>query len=237
MVLGMNLSLSRDGILYNTNDQVKIACNDCKGCQQCCENMDDTIILDPYDMWQLTRKLKVSGGGSVTFEVLISEDGPLALGNHDGMILPHMKMVATDREDKGQCSFLNNGRCSIHFCRPGMCRLYPLGRIYTENNGKTELGYIILNNELGCKIKDTDYIKVSDWLGIDDERYNDFIIEWHRLKKQIVALVESGKLSVNSKEYMDIQMEILRVFYATPYGPDFFKEFNERIGNFKNRGI
>ena len=117
-----------------------------------------------------------------------------------------------------------------------MCRLYPLGRIYTENNDKTELGYIILNDELGCKIKDTDYIKVSDWLGIDDDRYNDFVIAWHRLKKRIVALIESGQLSANSKEYMDIQMNILRVFFATLYGSDFFKEFNERLEKI-NRGI
>lgn len=230
MIFGMNLPYSRDGILYNSDDQVKIACNDCKGCQQCCENMDDTIILDPYDVWQLTNKLKIAGGGKVTFELLISEDGPLELGNHNGMILPHMKMVATDREDVGQCSFLNNGRCSIHFCRPGMCRLYPLGRIFTEKNNNIEIGYIILDDEFGCKIQDTSYVKVSDWLGIKDERYyGEFLSKWHGFKKQIVSQVESGKLSMKSKEYMDMQMDVLRVFYSTPYGTDFFEEFEERL--------
>lgn len=216
MVLGMNLPLSRDGILYNLDDQVKIACNDCKGCQQCCENMDDTIILDPYDIWQLTHKLKISGGGGVTFELLISEDGPLELGNHDGVILPHMKMVETDRQDVGACSFLRNGRCSIHFCRPGMCRLYPLGRIFTEDDEKTEIGYIILDDEFGCKIQNTDYIKVADWIGFSDARYHDFLSKWHRLKKNIVSQV-------------DTQMEMLRVFYSTPYGDDFFTEFDKRL--------
>ena len=228
----MNLPLSRDGILYNLDDQVKIECNDCNGCQKCCENMDDTIILDPYDIWQLTHKLKVSGGGMVTFELLISEDGPLALGNNDGIILPHMKMVETEREDIGACSFLNNGRCSIHFCRPGMCRLYPLGRIYTENNNQTEVGYIILDDKFGCKIQDTNYIKVRDWIGIPEERYQDFLVKWHDLKKQVVSKVETGELTIDSKEYMDIQMKLLQVFYSTPYKDEFFREFDERLKAF-----
>ncbi len=232
MILGMNYPNSRDGILYDINDQVKIACNDCKGCQACCENMDDTIILDPYDIWQLTHKLKVAGGEMVTFELLISEDGPLSLGNHDGIILPHMKMVATDSEDRGECSFLSNGRCSIHFCRPGMCRLYPLGRVYASTNNKTELGYIILDEKLGCKIKDTSNVKVSDWIGVSDERYSEFLIKWHDIKKSVVSKLECGELRPDSKAYMDLQMEILRVFYATPYGEDFFEEFNNRCAAF-----
>lgn len=214
MILGMNLPHSRDGILYDTDDQVKISCNDCKGCQKCCENMDDTIIVDPYDIWQLTHKLKISGGGRVTFEVLISEDGPLELGNYDGIVLPHIKMVETSREDVGACPFLSNGRCSIHFCRPGMCRLYPLGRIFTQNDDKTEIGYIILDDKFGCTIRDTDYIKVSEWIGISDNRYTDFLSKWHQLKKQEIS-----------------QVELLRVFYATPYGDDFFKEFDERVAS------
>lgn len=225
MILGMNLPHSKDGILYNLEDQVKIACNDCKGCNQCCENMDDTIVLDPYDIWQLTHKLKISGGGNVTFELLISEDGPLALGNHDGLILPHMKMVATDREDVGACSFLNNGRCSIHFCRPGMCRLYPLGRVYSDIKGKTEIGYIILDEELGCKIQDTDCIKVSDWIGIADDRYSEFLTRWRNIKKRMISRIEKEQLSVDSKEYFELQMEMLRVYYGAPYGDDFFDEF------------
>ena len=234
MIFGTNLPLSRDGILYNCNDQVKVACNDCKGCQECCENMGDTIILDPYDVWQLTHKLKISGGGTVTFELLISEDGPLELGNHEGMVLPHIKMVATKREDVGACSFLNNGRCSIHFCRPGMCRLYPLGRIYTEDSGKTEIGYIILNDELGCKIQNTEYVKVSDWLGIEDNRYQDFIGKWHSLKKKVTAKAENGELNLTSKEYMEKQMEMLREFFVKPYGEDFFNEFDVRYENIVN---
>ena len=229
MVLGMNLPHSRDGILYSRDDQVKIACNDCKGCQHCCENMDDTIVLDPFDVWQLTHRLTVSGGEKVTFELLISEDGPLALGNYDGMILPHIKMVATDREDVGACPFLSEGRCSIHFCRPGICRLYPLGRIFIEKNEKAEIGYIILDKELGCNIQDTYHIKVSDWLEIADERYDDFLVKWHQLKKAMISQIESGKFDVDSKEYMQMQTEILRVFFFTPYGNDFFKEFDERF--------
>ena len=35
--------------------------------------------------------------------------------------------------EKEACYFLNEeGRCSIHSFRPGICRLFPLGRFYEE---------------------------------------------------------------------------------------------------------
>lgn len=227
MILGKNLPLSRDGILYSVDDQVKIACNDCRGCTRCCENMDDTIILDPYDIWQLTHKLKISGGGRVNFDILVSEDGPLELGMHDGVILPHMKMVATDDENKGVCSFLApNGRCSIHFCRPGMCRLYPLGRLFEENeDGEVSLGYFILNEELGCPIANTSYTSVDSWLGYaDKDKYQDYQIKWRNVRRVLREAGEDVNADINALE--KILIECLEHFFAHEYGEDFFAEFD-----------
>ena len=39
-----------DGKFYTANYMVKIGCNDCKGCSECCRVVEDTIILDPYDI-------------------------------------------------------------------------------------------------------------------------------------------------------------------------------------------
>jgi len=220
---------SKDGKLYKSDDLVKIACDDCKGCQQCCENMGDTILLDPYDIWQFTHKLKIAGGGQITFDLLISEDGPLALTGANGMILPHIKMVETNKEDVGACSFLNEeGRCSIHFCRPGMCRLYPLGRIFSEHEEtfERELHYFILNEDLGCPIQNTSNICVKDWIAIEDERYEDFLIKWNEMKKSISLTVLSGNIS--AEELKNLQLKFLQLFFMKPYGDDFFTEFEER---------
>ncbi len=225
-----NLLHSKDGIEYEIDDCVKIACDDCKGCQKCCENMADTIVLDPYDVWQLTHKLKISGGGTVSFEVLISEDGPLELTPKNGLILPNMKMVETKKEGVGACSFLNNGRCSIHFCRPGICRLYPLGRIFSEDSLKPT--YFILDEELGCPIKDTTEISVKEWIGIPDERYGAFQAKWNELKKRLQNAILSGEFS--SEALRRIQIKLLELFFVKPYGDDFFKEFDERLNTWMN---
>ena len=49
----------------------------------------------------------------------------------DGVILPNLKMSGQN----DACGFLDeNGRCSIHAVRPGICRLFPLGRYYENHD-------------------------------------------------------------------------------------------------------
>ena len=51
------LVLCRNCLLYTSNDMVKVGCSDCAGCSACCHGMGETIVLDPYDIWQLTSHL------------------------------------------------------------------------------------------------------------------------------------------------------------------------------------
>ena len=48
-----------DGKLYGNNDMAKISCHDCQGCSSCCQDMGESIWLDPYDVYQLTRNLTI----------------------------------------------------------------------------------------------------------------------------------------------------------------------------------
>ena len=77
-----------DGRFYGLNDMVKADCHDCAGCFQCCQGMGNSIVLDPYDIYQL------QGQGGMLLEELLAK-GAVALSVYDGMILPHLKM----RED------------------------------------------------------------------------------------------------------------------------------------------
>ena len=105
--------------LYDLNDMVKAGCRDCQGCCDCCCGMGQSIVLDPYDIWQLETNLKE------TFAGLLKEK--LELHVEEGLILPNLKMQGV----KERCGFLNEeGRCGIHAFRPGLCRLFPLGRNY-----------------------------------------------------------------------------------------------------------
>lgn len=107
-----------DGRLYSNNDMVKADCQDCVGCSACCQGMGESITLDPLDVFRLMKRLGCS------FEALVQRH--LELSVVDGMILPNLKMD----EKSEKCTFLDeNGRCSIHADRPGICRLFPLGKI------------------------------------------------------------------------------------------------------------
>lgn len=87
---------------YGPQDMVRISSSACAGCGACCRGMGDTIVLDPYDVWQLTAGLGKS------FEELLGAG--IDLHVEEGVILPHLMM----RSDTQSCAFLgSDGRCSI----------------------------------------------------------------------------------------------------------------------------
>ena len=57
MIREVDIDEISDGRRYRSQDMVKIGCADCSGCSECCRKVDDTIILDPYDIYELTRGL------------------------------------------------------------------------------------------------------------------------------------------------------------------------------------
>ena len=120
----IDLKKISDGKLYTNKDMVKAGCGECQGCSDCCRGMGNSIFLDPMDIYRLTTGLEC------TFEDLLSTCVELQVV--DGFIQPNMKM--TGKEE--QCPFLNEkGRCNIHAIRPGICRLFPLGRCYDGEGG------------------------------------------------------------------------------------------------------
>lgn len=198
-------------ILYSGNDMARLGCNECRGCSSCCRGMGQSIILDPYDFFMLQ---KVTGQ---TFAQLMQEK--IELHVEDGLILPSVKM----QEESDACGFLDrDGRCSIHAYRPGLCRLFPLGRNYDERG----LNYFLLED--ACQIQNRTKIKIKKWLEIEAlSKYEDFLIAWHNLRKEVqVRIVERRSDSYTQK----INVKLLEVFYQKPYDveKDFYYQFEER---------
>lgn len=209
-----NVSLDEisDGRLYDDNDMVKAGCNDCKGCSACCRGMGDSIILDPLDICRLTEALGKS------FQELL--DSHIELGVVDGVILPHLKMVGAEEK----CSFLNEeGRCSIHPYRPGICRLFPLGRYYENGSFR----YFLQNKE--CEKTNRTKVKVSKWIDTPDvSRNREFVTAWHYF---LNACEEMGAASEEDQFRKNLNLYILNLFYIRPYGsPEtFYEEFAGRL--------
>lgn len=208
----VSLSEISDGKLYGLNDMVKAGCNDCKGCSACCKGMGKSIILDPFDIFRFTTNLGKS------FEELLTDK--IELNIVDGVILPNLKMVG----EFESCAFLNGeGRCSIHENRPGICRIFPLGRYY-ENHA---YHYILQINE--CKYKNRSKVKVSKWIDTNDTKRNEqFILDWHYFLKD---LQEQIIKSADSTWIRNINLFLLNTFYQKPYvkDEDFYLQFEERL--------
>lgn len=204
-----------DGKLYGLNDMVRVGCHDCEGCSSCCKDMGTSILLDPYDGYCLTTNLGKS------FEQLLQKEVELHV--EAGVVLPNLRM---QEESTKCCSFLDeNGRCSIHFFRPGICRLFPLGRNYDGE----KLEYFLLAD--GCPVKNKSKMKVQKWLDAKQiKRYEKFLVDWHNLVKQFREVIGE------QEEQMAQQLStvFLQIFYLKPYQSDsFYEEFYERFERFR----
>ncbi len=216
MIRQESLEEISDGRRYGLNDMVRADSNGCRNCSKCCETMTDTIILNPLDVYRLTR---VTGK---TFEQLLN--GYLELNIRDGVILPNMGSGA------GGCMFLSSEkRCSIHAGRPDFCRLFPLGRLY-ENGSYS---YIL---QVGQCPASCSKVKVKKWIDTDDLEMNrDFILGWHELIRKVGMIAMETDDEAGKKELM---MRLIRVFYMKPYPDDpaekyFYDEFFARKTEFE----
>ena len=210
-----NVSLSEisDGRLYGENDMVRADCHGCEGCFQCCVGMGSSVILDPYDVYRLQR------GTGKTLAELLSEE-KVELNVVDGIILPNLRMAGEEE----RCGFLSaEGRCSIHGSRPGICRLFPLGRYY--ENG--DFRYFLQTGE--CRESSRSKVKVNKWIDTPDQgRYHDFIRRWHYYLNDLEKKV-AGK--EDSEEAKQRNLFLLQCFYLTPYDTeqDFYEQFERRF--------
>ncbi len=136
-----------DGRFYGPGDMVKAGCGECSGCSDCCRGMGKTIILDPLDIYRLTEGLHTD------FQQLIGSH--LELNVVDGVILPNLLEAGAEEV----CTFLNKeGRCSIHSIRPGVCRLFPMGRYYEGGSFR----YFLQAGE--CQKEPKTKVKLKKWL-------------------------------------------------------------------------
>lgn len=207
-----------DGKLYGNNDMTKVNCHDCAGCSSCCEDMGQSIWLDPYDIYQLTKNL------GKTMEELLARE--VALHVEDGLILPNLKMTG---DESPRCGFLNEaGRCSIHSIRPGYCRLFPLGRNYEED----KLTYFVLKD--ACPAPNKSKVKINKWLGVPRlKEYERFLVEWHMLTKRLRAFY--AEHTEEEAVIKAVNMKFLQIFYLTAYETeDFYQEFDCRMKSMKD---
>lgn len=224
----VSLAEISDGRLYRAKDMVKADCHGCRDCSKCCEGMGNSIILDPYDVYRLT-----AGLGRPLEDLLGSQ---VELNVVDGLVLPNLKMTG----EKERCAFLNQeGRCSIHPFRPGICRMFPLGRYYENGSFRYFL-------QVGECEKNHTKIKVSKWIDTPNLRqYEEFVTTWHYLLNRVEELAAENEADAFRKK---LSILVLKTFYLAPYektgeeeggeaclAGGFYGQFAERLARFEER--
>lgn len=190
-----------DGHTYHANDMVKADTSGCEGCHKCCTGMGTSIVLDPFDLW---RMCFLSGREAVGFEELLAQK-KIELNMVDGLILPNLRM-----NENEACSFLNeNGRCTIHSVRPGICRMFPLGRVYEEEG----FSYFLQKGE--CAKENRAKIKVKKWIDTPNLPKNEeYVLKWHKFIRMVGDYMLELKKKGTGDIMNEIAMYVLNTFYV-----------------------
>lgn len=207
-----------DGKLYDIEDIVKADTCGCDGCNDCCCDVGELVVLTPFDVYEMVTYL------GVEFDELVGQN--IELRQNNKILLPYLKM----NDDNKNCSFLNKeGRCIIHSKRPNICRLFPLGRVYKDDDFKY---FLQIGN---CPKEDLKDIKVSQWVGIDNYDENKkFILEWYKFIK---ALTFRLKFVRDENEIEEINKTLLDNCYRVEIeeGKDFYSTFMKNLPEVKNK--
>ena len=178
--------------LLHANDMARLGCSDCEGCSACCRDRAERITLDKWDMDRLKEGLGKS------FDDLMAL-GFVEITLVNNVLLP----VLGKKADKDECIFLNGqGRCSIHPFRPGICRMFPLARIYHDDGS---FSYFLQEGE--CPHGGGAKIKISKWLGVGNiNRYEQEVRSYH---DRLNDLREKCFLASTREELVRLQTDFL----------------------------
>ena len=175
-------------------------------------------MLTPFDIYEMVNYL------GVEFDKLLGDK--IELRQNNKILLPYLKMQDKDK----RCSFLNmENRCMIHSKRPNICRLFPLGRVYQDDDFKY---FLQVGN---CPKEDLKDVKVENWIGIENYDENKrFILEWYKFIK---ALTFRLKFVRDEKEIEEINQILLDSFYRIKINEEesFYSVFLKELPNTKNR--
>lgn len=195
----------------------------CRKCGKCCKHQD-TILFTGRDIFNIAKKL------GKTPEQVVRECAEVYIGRNSHIPVVHM----VTRGAQERCPLLlEDGRCSVHDCKPTVCALYPVGRVALFDVSTKELikkehihiKYII--NDISCgsgKRVNT----IRDWLarfGIPEE--DEFFLLWSAVTANLGTMarkLEEHRCSENTMKLVwHVILHALYLDYDTEQ--DFFSQF------------
>ena len=195
MKTNVDLSTLSDGKIYELFDLAPTDTQGCTGCSECCHGIGETAQLNPYDVYAIGKALNLQFDDLINYRIQIQP--------FNRFKMPYLKMMGSNE----RCSFLNNsGRCEIHAHRPDVCRLFPLGRAYSQD----DFAYFFQPD--ACVKTDLLPITVSKWISID--RYEEnrvFLLNWRQVLK---AFDFKLRFVYDTAEKETLMNDFLAAFYG-----------------------
>jgi len=173
----------------------------------CCADL--SLILTPYDVLRLKRRLGITSGEFIDRYTEPKLDEPFRF--------PMIRMLMNE-DDRRTCPFVTPAGCSVYEDRPAACRIYPLGRaaLSLENPNEKTRERFFLVREPHCRgFEEEREWTATEWMageGVDE--YNAMNDPWLRIL--------TSRKGLGSEP--DTQQK-LAMFYMASYNLDRFRDF------------
>lgn len=201
----------------------------CNSCGQCCRNRND-ILLKPIDIYKMSKELNISP------IQLINKYCEVYIGETSKLPVVSVKFRDNLFDKTTICPFLKKVNektyhCRIHNSKPGVCKIYPLGRINSGNDNET----MYFKQPITCvKKEDQKEYTFEEWLGEDYKLQEDFFAEFYEIVNYIdkkINLKKIWQVADKKKETPVIMSLLLSILYV----PDITLDINESLNQYKNR--
>lgn len=157
----------------------------CRRCGKCCIHQD-TILFNARDIYNIARKK------GMTMQQVIEAYTEVYIGRNSRLPVVHL----LSNGPKGACPLLEDGRCSVHDCKPTVCALFPLGRVVTgekfgepiEDLDKIQVKYIINNFTCGSAKRVNTVRSWLDKFGIPE--HDEYFLLWNKVCMSLTMAVE-----------------------------------------------
>lgn len=194
----------------------------CRKCGRCCKNQG-MVLFTPSDLFKIAAKL------GKPIQTVINDCAEVYIGPQSKIPLIHLLMTG----QKNACPFLGtDSRCSIHDSKPVICALYPLGRVFVNQNpgalvsgtSETMVRYILSGNCGSGKKTHT----VREWLsdfGIPEN--DEFFLLWTKTITELGMLVRDLlEKGITEKRLQPLWNAMFYKLYLDyDLNQDFFQQF------------
>jgi len=193
----------------------------CQRCAHCCRHLKDSLMLEPRDIFYLSKFLRDQGENVESTEDMLEQFAHLATING----FPIYQMNVTGEADA--CVFLQGGACRVYDGRPQVCRMYPFGTAPGER-GKDFNYYLCLDHEHHFE---SGLVRVKDWVS---ENFSREAKEFSRLESEMLPLIGNFIQRFGGELDPAVMFKLMyELYYHYDLNLPFLEQYRRNVENIK----